>query len=629
MQATVFLFEGATNDEAELGFFNYIGTRQPEHVGCLASSPVLMVPSRGNESSWLGHAQMKLQGTLLRQLQRLAESRHALPPGTQVHAAMRFGSHYIMDIPGLLQGGGGRSMRIRELEDYVTRNRRALTPWMQVLSDRKLGDKPSRRPDAAAGDESTTSGPRTALESDAAEDSEKEGSKGTSPTQEAKEIDDSKQSGTPTQEAKEIDDSKQGGKKIQDSTAGQEADSAAGPEPVLYSNPRAFRSSLQKIKKQDESDKTGKTARKRKLADIASQSFMTDVSCSAAKLGSILKQLGFIEMMPNSNGQIAKGNLSWVPANLDLWQTRGSESSFSKVETVMDVLLHSNRGSGEVRIYLDPTSAKPRSAYSRPIRWVSADLALQSLDRPSQLSQFGARGRDVRLYVESRQPIEATDKYARFNSELFGSPAAESAKEPSDESEVNPGNLKESPPLSQNLGLKETSLIEIIKHDSGIRPSMFAAAGKRSHEDFGELGNTQVSIAVSPAFQMGAVRTIRCKQFKTFFLAAPSTERHDSSSMSPPRPLMNWVANVTRSITYSPEPSKTTDPSDLASGQFLYESRRCVELELELDVRGSTLDEVIMDPDWVRQVGDDFLNLGWRLADLIRRAQQEEEDALY
>ncbi|OWZ15303.1 RNA-dependent RNA polymerase [Phytophthora megakarya] len=129
--SSLVLFEGANSQDEQIGFQDYFGDRHGEHYNIRLHQAHLICFMNGRE--WYEHAGATFCAKFIQQMIKLSRYEHLNPGVTKAKAFVRFGHHYLINLPRSFDEETIISASIKKLEDEFERGRSARELYESVL----------------------------------------------------------------------------------------------------------------------------------------------------------------------------------------------------------------------------------------------------------------------------------------------------------------------------------------------------------------------------------------------------------------------------------------------------------------------------------------------------------------
>jgi ERCC4-related helicase len=129
--ASLVLFEGAESQEEKIGFQDYFGERHSEHNNIRLHQAHLICFMNGGQ--WYEHAGATFCAKFIQQMIKLSRYEHVNPGVMKAKAFVRFGHHYLINLPRSFDEESIMLASIKKLEDEFERGRTARELYESVL----------------------------------------------------------------------------------------------------------------------------------------------------------------------------------------------------------------------------------------------------------------------------------------------------------------------------------------------------------------------------------------------------------------------------------------------------------------------------------------------------------------
>ncbi|KAG6957113.1 hypothetical protein JG688_00011107 [Phytophthora aleatoria] len=129
--SSLLLFEGAESQQEKIGFQDYFGERHGEHNNIRLHQAHLICFMNGRQ--WYEHAGATLCAKFIQQMIKLSRYEHLNPGVARAKAFVRFGHHYLINLPRSFDEETIMLASIKKLEDEFERGRTARELYESVL----------------------------------------------------------------------------------------------------------------------------------------------------------------------------------------------------------------------------------------------------------------------------------------------------------------------------------------------------------------------------------------------------------------------------------------------------------------------------------------------------------------
>ncbi|GMF19959.1 unnamed protein product [Phytophthora lilii] len=129
--SSLVLFEGAESQQEKIGFQDYFGERHSEHNNIRLHQAHLICFMNGRQ--WYDHAGATFCAKFIQQMIKLSRYEHLNPGVTKAKAFVRFGHHYLINLPRSFNEETIMLASIKKLEDEFERGRTARELYESVL----------------------------------------------------------------------------------------------------------------------------------------------------------------------------------------------------------------------------------------------------------------------------------------------------------------------------------------------------------------------------------------------------------------------------------------------------------------------------------------------------------------
>ncbi|KAG6614580.1 RNA-dependent RNA polymerase1 (RDR1) [Phytophthora cinnamomi] len=129
--SSLVLFEGAESQQEKIGFQDYFGERHSEHNNIRLHQAHLICFMNGRQ--WYDHAGATFCAKFIQQMIKLSRYEHLNPGLTKAKAFVRFGHHYLINLPRSFDEETIMLASIKKLEDEFERGRTARELYESVL----------------------------------------------------------------------------------------------------------------------------------------------------------------------------------------------------------------------------------------------------------------------------------------------------------------------------------------------------------------------------------------------------------------------------------------------------------------------------------------------------------------
>ncbi|KAK1944095.1 RNA-dependent RNA polymerase 1 [Phytophthora citrophthora] len=129
--SSLLLFEGAGSQQEKIGFQDYFGERHGEHNNIRLHQAHLVCFMNGRQ--WYEHAGATFCAKFIQQMIKLSRYEHLNPGVTKTKAFVRFGHHYLINLPRSFDAETIMLASIKKLEDEFERGRTARELYEAVL----------------------------------------------------------------------------------------------------------------------------------------------------------------------------------------------------------------------------------------------------------------------------------------------------------------------------------------------------------------------------------------------------------------------------------------------------------------------------------------------------------------
>lgn len=129
--SSLLLFEGAESQQEKIGFQDYFGQRHGEHNNIRLHQAHLICFMNGRQ--WYEHAGATFCAKFIQQMIKLSRYEHLNPGVTKAKAFVRFGHHYLINLPRSFDEETIMLASIKKLEDEFERGRTARELYESVL----------------------------------------------------------------------------------------------------------------------------------------------------------------------------------------------------------------------------------------------------------------------------------------------------------------------------------------------------------------------------------------------------------------------------------------------------------------------------------------------------------------
>ncbi|KAG7387256.1 Interferon-induced helicase C domain-containing protein 1 [Phytophthora pseudosyringae] len=129
--SSLVLFEGAESQQEKIGFQDYFGERHGEHNNIRLHQAHLICFMNGRQ--WYEHAGATFCAKFIQQMIKLSRYEHLNPGVTKAKAFVRFGHHYLINLPRSFDEETIMLASIKKLEDEFERGRTARELYESVL----------------------------------------------------------------------------------------------------------------------------------------------------------------------------------------------------------------------------------------------------------------------------------------------------------------------------------------------------------------------------------------------------------------------------------------------------------------------------------------------------------------
>ncbi|TDH71048.1 hypothetical protein CCR75_004631 [Bremia lactucae] len=129
--SSLLLFEGAESQQEKIGFQDYFGGRHVEHNNIRLHQAHLICFMNGRQ--WYEHASVTFCAKFIQQMIKLSRYEHLNPGVAKAKAYVRFGHHYLINLPRSFDEESIMLASIKKLEDEFERGRTARELYESVL----------------------------------------------------------------------------------------------------------------------------------------------------------------------------------------------------------------------------------------------------------------------------------------------------------------------------------------------------------------------------------------------------------------------------------------------------------------------------------------------------------------
>ncbi|KAL3665457.1 hypothetical protein V7S43_009492 [Phytophthora oleae] len=129
--SSLLLFEGSESQQEKIGFQDYFGERHGEHSNIRLHQAHLICFMNGRQ--WYEHAGATFCAKFIQQMIKLSRYEHLNPGVTKAKAFVRFGHHYLINLPRSFDEETIMLASIKKLEDEFERGRTARELYESVL----------------------------------------------------------------------------------------------------------------------------------------------------------------------------------------------------------------------------------------------------------------------------------------------------------------------------------------------------------------------------------------------------------------------------------------------------------------------------------------------------------------